>query len=309
MGGSSTQTSPNHMTAAKALAIRGSAVPPTCTFDINDSYDMTLRSEGWSKHAGKNGNPFWAAIGDAKLSTWTRPNIGELEQKKKRNAAIKTVSASCLALGILTQKEVDDTWALILKKTRSADAVIKEWRAKELNFKAKQASSPGSSSIPPQSSGSTNLAGAPMIVDNFRKREPLFEDEDDADSDVKTEVKTDSPSTIASTTSSSKFSAFNKANSRPPANDFAMKAIAWTKEELVTHLRTKGLAPIAQMFEKEVIDGKTLALMQTEDLTDPTPNGFGLSEADPMFQALWSLKLQLKAALDRSELKKKFASS
>ncbi len=35
-----------------------------------------LRVEGWSKHIGKNGKDFWAVIGDAKLSTWTRPKPG-----------------------------------------------------------------------------------------------------------------------------------------------------------------------------------------------------------------------------------------
>jgi hypothetical protein len=101
-------------------------------------------------------------------------------------------------------------------------------------------------------------------------------------------------------------SAFANSNRATAVNDFATKALGWNKEELAAHLRTQGLTHIANMFESEVVDSKDLALMETGDLTSPEPEGFGLSEEDPMFQALWSLKLQLRAALDRAEMDEKF---
>jgi len=50
---------------------------------------------------------------------------------------------------------------------------------------------------------------------------------------------------------------------------------------------------------KQVVDGKTLALMLPSDLSNPPPEGFGLDPTGPAFKELWRLAQELKASLQR----------
>ena len=57
----------------------------------------------------------------------------------------------------------------------------------------------------------------------------------------------------------------------------------------------------AALFQAEVVDGKTLALMEAADLSALPPEGFGLDPRGATFAELWRLAQDLRAALRASE--------
>jgi hypothetical protein len=84
----------------------------------------------------------------------------------------------------------------------------------------------------------------------------------------------------------------------------AAAALQWTQAELVAFLRAAPppLGPaVAALFEAEVVDGKTLALMEPTDLSALPPEGFGLDPRGATFAELWRLAQALRAALHASD--------
>ena len=94
-------------------------VSPNCEFDESNPVHMQLRAEGWSKHTGRTGKPFWAVRGEGRLSTWAEPGLGELAVRTAEIRRADALMDRAQALGILSDAEKDRTWKQVSKGRQS----------------------------------------------------------------------------------------------------------------------------------------------------------------------------------------------
>ena len=100
---------------------------------------MQLRSEGWSKHTGnKNGRPFWAVIGEPRLSTWTQPSTGDLAVRKAKMAKLDKVTCRAAALGICGEADTKRMWTQIMKGAKTINECVVAWDVKVREAEAKR---------------------------------------------------------------------------------------------------------------------------------------------------------------------------